>query len=193
MQTSNKKKLVLVSIVAGICFFIGATFLGNSVEAAGSSVIPSFKAASNKVKKNAIFETNVLLSTGTNKISGASMYVTYPANILEYQDAQTNADCTNNNFKLNQLLENKADAKTGVLKLSRVEIAPDSQLPSGDFCMTTLRFKAKSSFWFWLPWYSRSGTLSFSDTSKWQIVGPSGVSSVSTEASGATLQVTETN
>ena len=199
MQKLDTKKpmkcLYAIGYVVGVFFIIlGSMLSAPKVLAGASEVLPSFSVNTQKVSKNSILEANINLKTDeATKVSGTSVYIKYPANILEYKDAEPNDQCKRNNFKLNQLLEAKANTKIGVLKLSRVEIASDSQLPSGEFCLTTVTFKAKPNFWFWFPWYRRSGTISFSEIHKWQIVGPSGISSIDNAASQAKIQVIETN
>lgn len=165
---------------------------------AENSVMDSyFDTKALSLTQNDTTEVNIFLkSQAGDKVSGATIFINYSPHILEYLEtaaSQPNDECTKKNYALNQTLSTKNDKKKGIVEITKVLIAQDSELPSGEFCLETLTFKAKSSFWFIIPWFKRSGTISFSDTDNWQTVGPDNQYTFSEKSAKQTVSVTVTN
>lgn len=76
--------------------------------------------------------------------------------------------CTNNGYKLNEVLNAKTDEQ-GELKITRVAIEKDENLPSGTFCLGTITFKSKAPLK-----TSTAALITFTKLNKWEIVGPLG-------------------
>lgn len=174
------KRLLPALLIASTMVFVCKPV--DAMKTSTSKIQPSFDKNNITAKQNGTFEMNVFLDSGESaKVSAATVFVKYPSDIVEYVEnssSQPNEECKNSNYKLNQTLGANDDKKQGVLKITKVLIATDDQLPSGNFCFTTLTFKAKSSFWFIIPWFKRSGGIGLADVNNWQIVGPTGVMSV---------------
>ncbi len=183
-----KLKLTLFAFFTASIFF-GGQFL--TVQSADSEIIPSFSKQSIKLKQKEIAEVNLHLKSIVNdKISGATVFISYPANILEYIESSAgkpNAECRNSNYKINQILD--TNNSRGIIEITKVLIADETQLPSGEFCLETLTFKAKPSFWFIIPWFKKTGVVKFSNTEKWQVVGPNFSHTVVTGSQNADLSV----
>lgn len=192
-QSTIKRVFYLI----GSFFIVLFMYAALPVMAQTSFIKPSFDKTEVKTKKNSTLEVNLFLTAPTtDKISGASVFIEYPAKILEYSEnlsAQPNTECKKHNYKLTQVLATKNDPKSGIVRITKVQIAGDDALPSGKFCFGTLTFKTKPSFWFLIPWFSRSGTIAISNPERWEIVGPKHSYKLPQSVTQTILKVTETN
>lgn len=173
---------------------IGFLMTGN-IAAHSSEVTAEFNKSDISAKKEQEVEFNLFIDSSDDKVSAAMVKLNYPADMLEYEkeaSAKPNKECLANKA-LQQTISSKNDSSKGTLELTKVMIAPTEGLPSGRICFGTFRFKAKSSFWYILPWFKRSGKVNFSDAASWQIVGPHGLFEVSEKQNQASLSVTVTN
>lgn len=193
-EKSSPKKIVY--FITGF-FIVTLTFIKSPVMAKTSGVMPSFNTDKISASKNTTFEVNLYLESKVGeKVSGATAYIKYPSQILDYSEnlsAQPNTECKNNNYKLTQLLATKNDSKSGIVRITKVQIAGDDALPSGKFCFGTLKFTTKPSFWFILPWFNRSGEIAFDEPEKWEIVGPNHTYKIEENSKNGLIKVTETN
>jgi hypothetical protein len=188
MRTITSK--FATTLVYILLVFIAA---GNVV-AKTPSISAKFDKSAISVEKEHDTEFNVFIDSANEKVSAAMVRISYPKRLLEFKNdnvSKPNTECIGSH-KINQTISVKNDTSKGIVEVTKLSIAPTEQLPSGKICLGTFRFKAKDSFWYFIPWF-RNGNVSFSDTKEWQIVGPNGTFEVNSNTNQASLQITVTN
>jgi LPXTG-motif cell wall-anchored protein len=208
MKFTNRYKKILI-----VCFLVLtlisalsiAWFLTNnkkSTDTRSSASVDSttikvfFESTALNSQVNGEVQVNVLVeSIQATKVSAMTLPLTFSPEYFEFDQTatkdstkQANTSCRNQNFKLDNTVTATADAQGG-LKITKVSLGSDADLPSGRFCFGTITFKAKKAG------NSSVAIKSISDPN-WEIVGPSGTYSpalvVGTTSSTVTIAGTAT-
>ncbi len=165
--------LVIVMVAAVFFLTRGKSTDTRNKAATGAGVNAYLSSTGGSTTGSAPIEVNLILEpASTIKISGATVLVKYDSTKLTVAETtmkdsagQANGTCRDMNFKLDNVI-NLTDDQSGNLKLSKVSVKTNNELPVGKTCFTTLTFVPKAD---------ATGTAAITldpTTANWEIVGP---------------------
>jgi len=180
IRNSIKSKIKLI-IVGVIGFFIAVGMLGyfyqNSQKSRADAIAIDFKFSQTSLtftpeEPTQKLDINIF---GTKKISGATVLVSYPKDILKLESIEKPEICNS----LRETFKAVVDEPTGTIAITKIlPSGNDADLPPAAgqpyFCFAQLIFSGVSS----TSTEARTGKIVFIDgpvsTSQWEVVGPEG-------------------